>query len=231
MDLQYEIGFLLKKLRSKHRSWLRKKQRELEFTFPGKVNWHWMREIDDVSGLCSLIESVAARTYQRGLGAGFVNDEEHRQRFTLFASRGQLRAQLLEIDGQVRAYWIGIVYQGVFHSWETGYDPDLHVFEPGTLIFLRMVDQLVLEGVRKLDFGLGDAAYKRRFGDHSWREATVRLFAPSAKGVAIRSVLGTTSMLDGVARRFLQKIGVLDRLKTGWRRRLAPADLESTRNN
>jgi hypothetical protein len=224
MTIPEELGFLLKKLRSKHRSWIRKKQRELETAFPGQVTWKWISSFDDVPGLCVQLEDVAARTYQRGLGAGFVNDDEHRQRFALFASREQLRVQLLEVKEKVCAFWIGINYLGTFHSWATGFDPDLRGYEIGTLVFVRMVDELVREGVRKLDFGLGDALYKQRFGDKHWREATIRMFAPTAKGLALRSVLGLSDMMDSTLRRLIQRAGVLDRIKSGWRQRLAKAD-------
>ena len=220
-------GFLQHKVRSKHRSWIRKKQRELESAFPGKVSWRWMSSFDDVPGLCRMLEGVAARTYQRKLGAGFVDNEEHRQRFALFARRGQLRVQLLEIDGRIRAFWIGTVYKDVFHSSETGYEQDLRKYEAGTLVFIRMVDELVQEGVRKFDFGLGEALYKQRFGDQCWQEATVRLFAPTVKGIVLRSSLGFLGLLDGAGRRLLRKVGALDRLKTVWRRRLTEPGSEA----
>jgi len=220
--LPAEGSFIEHKVRAKHRSWIRKKERELESAFPGKISWRWMSRFDDVPGLCARLEEVAVRTYQRGLGTGFIDNEEYRQRFALFGRRGQLRVQLLEIDGRVRAFWFGTVYQGVFHLSETGYDPDLSRYEVGTLIFIRMNDELAREGVRKLDFGIGDALYKRRFGDQSWREATVWLFAPTTKGLALRSSKGLFATIDNLGRRLTQKIGVLDRLKTGWRRRLAP---------
>jgi len=221
MVLQDKPGFLLKKLGSKHRYAIRKRERELESAFPGKVSWRWMNRFDDVPGLCSRLEVVAARTYQRGLGAGFVDNEEHRQRLVLFAIRGHLRVQLLEIDGKVRAFWFGQVYRGVFHSDATGYDPDLGEYQIGTLVFLHLVDELVKEGVRKLDFGLGDAQYKQRFGDESWRETTVTMFAPTAKGLLLKSVLWGCSVLDRAGRRLLEKTGLLDRIKTGWRKQLA----------
>ena len=107
MTLPAEGAFIEHKVRAKHRSWIRKKQRELESAFPGKVSWRWMSRFDDVPGLCARLEEVAARTYQRGLGSGFMDNEEYRQRFALFAGRGQLRVQLLEIDGRVRAFWFG----------------------------------------------------------------------------------------------------------------------------
>ena len=112
-----------------------------------------MTSFDDIASLCTRLDGVAGRTYQRGLGAGFFDNEEYRQRFALFARRGQLRVELLEIDGIARAFWFGIVYDGVFHSSETGYDPELREYEVGTLMFIRMSDELAREGVSRLDFG------------------------------------------------------------------------------
>jgi CelD/BcsL family acetyltransferase involved in cellulose biosynthesis len=222
MDIPVEGGFIKNKMRSKHRSEIRKMQRELESAFPGKVSWRWMSQFDDVPGLCAQLEEVAASTYQRGLGSGFFNNEEFRQRLALFAWRGLLRVQFLDIDGKAQAFWFGTVYQGVFYLSETSYDPDLRRYEVGTLTFIRMVDELAQEeGVLKLDFSLGDAHYKQRFGDQSWQETTICLFAPTAKGLALRSMLRLSIILDSAARQVLQKMKLTDRLKTIWRRRVA----------
>ena len=222
MTLPAEGAFIEHKVRSKHRTGIRKKERDLESAFPGKVSWRWMNRFDDIPGMCARLEEVAARAYQRGLGTGFMDNEEYRRRFALFGGRGQLRIQLLEIDGRVRAFWFGYVYQGVFHLSETGYDPELSKYEVGTLMFIRLNDELAKEGVRTLDFGIGDALYKRRFGDRSWQETTVWLFAPTAKGLALRLIMGLLSAVDKFGRNVIQRIGILDQLKTGWRRRLAP---------
>jgi hypothetical protein len=222
MSLPEEPGFLLKNMRNTHRFRIRKKQKELDSAFPAKVSWRWMNQFDDIPGLCATLEAAAGRTYQRGLGAGFVDNEEYRQRFAMLASRGQLRVQLLEINGEVRAFWIGTLYKGVFHTADTGFDPNLRGYQPGTLMFIRMVDELAREGVRKLDFGLGDASYKQRFGDQSWREATVRLFAPTVKGLALRSSIGFINWLDNLGRNLLKQTKMLDRLKKQWRRQMTP---------
>ncbi|MFZ2446292.1 MAG: GNAT family N-acetyltransferase [Syntrophobacteraceae bacterium] len=220
MVLMDEPGFLLKNLRSKHRTWIRRKQRDLDADFPGKVSWTWIKHFDDIPGLCARIDRFVTRTYQRGLGAGFVDDEDHRRRFALFADRGQLRVLVLEIGGDIKAFWIGILYCEIFHLWTTGYDPDLRDYELGTLSFVRMTDELVNEGVRKIDFGLGDAHYKQRFAHESWRETTVTMFAPTLKGFLLRSLLGMSVFLDRAGRRLLEKMGFLDRLKTALRRRM-----------
>ncbi|MFZ2399923.1 MAG: GNAT family N-acetyltransferase [Smithella sp.] len=218
MTLPEQPGFLLKKLRAKHRSWITGRQKKLESAYPGKLSWQWISKFDDITGLAVRLETLAARTYQRGLGAGFVNDEEHRQRYRLFADRGQLRVQLVEIEGELKAFWIGTVYKNVFFSAETGYDSNLRAYELGTLMFIAMADELVREGVSKIDFGLGDAFYKERFGDENWRETNVQVFAPNFKGLLLRSISGCFTMIDNTLRRLLQKTGVLNWVKTGLRR-------------
>jgi hypothetical protein len=226
MSLPEEPGFLLKRMRDTHRYRIRKKQKEIDSAFPVKISWRWMSRFDDIPGLCARLEAVAARTYQRGLGAGFVDNGEYRRRFELFADRGQLRVQLMEINGEIRAFWIGKLYNGVFHTADTGYDPELRVYQPGTLIFIRMVDELAREGVRRLDFGLGDASYKQRFGDQCCREATVRLFAPTVKGLALRSSIGFIDWLDNLGRILLKQTKILDRLKKLWRRQITPPSMD-----
>jgi hypothetical protein len=220
MAVLSEADFFAKKVKSKHRSGIRRKQRELEAEFQGRLAWRWLDRFDDVPGLCRRLEAVAARTYQRELGGGFVDDDEHRRRFQLFADRNQLRVQVLEIDGAVRAFWLGSIYQGVFHSAETGYDPELRSFEVGTQMFIRMLDELAREGVQTLDFGLGDAFYKQRYADRRWDETTVRLFARTVKGAALCSAIVSFGFVDRGARWLVRRLGALDQVKTGWRRRL-----------
>ena len=218
MTLPNETGFILKNMSSKHRSWIRGRKKKLNSDFPGKVAWRWLRPHEDINTICSRIEEVASRTYQRGLGAGFKNDEEHRERYSLFARRGQLRIQLLEIGDKVGAFWIGMLYDGIFHSSATGYDPDLRSYELGTLMLINMADELVREGVKSFDFGLGDAAYKKRFGDHRWQETSPSLFAPSFKGFVLCATSSGTNILNKYAQQFLTKTGALDKVKTNFRR-------------
>jgi hypothetical protein len=97
----------------------------------------------------------------------------------------------------------------------------LSEYEIGTQVFISLVDELVRESVVRFDFGLGDAPYKQRFGDRSWRENTVWLFGSTWRGAALRTYLGTCEALDHALRAFVQRIGVADRLKQAWRRRLA----------
>jgi len=217
LTLPREPGFLLKAMRSKHRSWIKRKERDLVAAFPGRIQWHWHTGDDDLGRLCADMEQVAKTTYQRGLRAGFIDGPVVRDRLALFAARNQLRVFLLEIEGLPKAFWLGFSYHGVFHSSATGYVPELRDFEVGSLLFLRMVDQLVKEGVGKIDFGLGDAFYKQRFGDHSWRETTFTLFGHTPKGTLAYCLLTGTQAAEDLARQALTRLGIADRVKARWR--------------
>jgi hypothetical protein len=221
LTLPNQVGGLLQKMSSKHRSWVRRKARDLETTFPGRTSYDSFVPGSDVGALCSELELVARQTYQRGLGEGFMDNAEHRERLALFNRRGALRAWTLRVDNTPRAFCCGFIHRNVFHFAETGYDPDFRSQEVGTLTFLHMVDQLIKEGVAKFDFGFGDAHYKQRFGDKSWSEATLRVYARAPKGLIARSYAGIFDAGTAFGRYVAGRLGVLDRLKTVWRRRLA----------
>lgn len=220
MTLPKEPGALLANMRSKHRSWIRRKERQLAEDHSGRVTEEWMRVFDDIPGLCARLEKVAATTYQRGLGAGFADNEEHRRRYEFFARRGMLRAYIMSIDGVPKAFWSGTVYQGVFHSAVTGYDARLRDYELGTLVFVHMVDELIREGVCRLDFGLGDAHYKERFGDRFWHEADFAIYSPSLRGAALRAASRSAEIAHRLGERTAARLGFVSKIKKAWRDRL-----------
>lgn len=227
LTLPKEPGLLVKNMRSKHRSWVKRKERELSEAFPNGIQWFWHKDIADLPRLCCCMEAVARTTYQRGLGAGFIDNEEMRERLTLFAKRGQTRVSLLEINGTPKAFWLGTVYRNVFYSGATGYAPDMRPFEVGTSIFLRLVDELAREGIERLDFGLGDAEYKERFADRFRREADLQLFGSTSKSRLLHIYLGGADVVNRVTRRAAQHLGVFARVKRAWRTRLRSKQAKS----
>jgi CelD/BcsL family acetyltransferase involved in cellulose biosynthesis len=71
-----------------------------------------------------------------------------------------------------------------------------------------------------LDYGVGDAEYKSRFGTRSWREGNVYIYARTFRGIRIN--LTRTVLLAGVngARRILDRRGFAQALKQRWRKSL-----------
>lgn len=212
--------FLWKRLRAKHRSWLRGREKRLRDQLRGNLEWHWYSEFHEFECLMARMEKIASRTYQRRLGAGFRNDEEHQARFRLFARQGILRVLTLEAGERVLAFWVGELVNGVFYSAETGYDPDFREYETGTLVFMRLAENLVREKARLLDFGLGEADYKRRFADDQYEEADVYIFGRHAGGLAAACLIGGLGRLNTAGKNWLARLGALNRIRTTWRRGL-----------
>jgi hypothetical protein len=221
-------GFLLEEMRSKHRAWIRKKIRALEEKFAGGVIYRKFSEPDQVPKACKDMENVARITYQRGLGAGFYDNAEHRERYSLFARRGLFRCWVLYLNEAPKAFWVGATCKGTFYSESTGYDPQLREYEIGTQMFIHMTDSLISEEVTRIDFGLGDALYKTRFGDHSYREGSFRLYGPRLAPLAVRCAQGLTQSVGQGTRRLLARIGLIDTVKTLWRRRVAGRQKEAS---
>lgn len=222
VQLPETIDKFIQRSSKKHRYWLRRSQRVLQKDYSKGVTWRSADSYASTTQLADAMETVAAETYQRKLGGGFEKNVENLHRLELAARNNWLRAIVMEIDNKPCAYWLGSVYRDIYYSEATGYDTKLRKYEIGTLAFFKLVESLCLEGVKTFDFGLGDALYKQRLGDASWEEDSIRIFAPSARGITVnlmRTVLeGPTSL----GRSILQSFNAEHRIKTFWRRRLSP---------
>lgn len=211
----------LQRLNKKHRYWIRRMEKALSKDFPGKVTYKRFAEYGQIEALANDLEEISRKTYQRRLGAGFMKNGEQLERLALGRKLNWLRGMVLHIDGKPCAFWIGSVYKQMFHSEATGYDPAYRKYELGTVVFLKLAEDLCAEKVETIDFGLGDALYKRRFGDESRQEGSIRIFAPSFKGTRLNLL---RTVLEGSAlatRRLVNRLGIEQRLKTLWRRKLS----------
>jgi hypothetical protein len=179
----------------------------------------------DLDGLMIEIEGVAAKTYQRGIGVGFSNTPAVRRKWQYAAEHGLFVAYVLYLEGKPSAFWTGTIYKGTFMSEYTGFDPELSYYHPGMFVLVRMIEDFCAEhSVQIIDFGTGDADYKRKFGSETIPEATLHVFAPTLTGARLSLVRNGTMLVSHSARRALGALGVTSRLKSFWRKRLASKD-------
>lgn len=221
LELGPEPDFLLRRMRAKHRTWHHRKERELEAAHPGGVNWRWLAACEDPEWLGEQLEEVACQTYQRGLEVGFRHNPETREQLAWLARRGRLRVMLLEVGGRPGGFWLGSRCRDTFHAHATGYLPSLRRFEVGTALVRRLTAELVREGVARLEWGPGDVDYKQRFGTRAWREARVDLFGRTHRSRWLRRYKAVGDVLGRWLHQLAGRLGVWDRLKQAWRRRLA----------
>ena len=179
-------------------------------------------DLGELEELLAAVEEVSAKTYQRGLGLPPPDSLEERTLTMLALERGWFRAWVLSANDRPIAFWSGAGFNGTFFVGTPGYDPEFADYSIGTYLLMRVIEDLIADGaIRRLDYGLGEAEYKRRFGSDSWEEEDVLIFAPSFRGVRVNAtrtaIEGTVALGRGVAAR----TGLAARLKRRWRRRLA----------
>ena len=170
--------------------------KKLEKEFGDRLSLEVFRDVADSERVFTDLRRVAEKTYQQGLGVSFAQTELQRRLTTLTMERGWFRAYVLYLDDEPIAFWQGQAYNGVFSTGVPGFDPAYADHRVGNYVLFKLIADLCAdESIETLDYGFGDAEYKRRFGSRSWDEQDVHLFAPTAKGYrtnAIRSALLAT---------------------------------------
>jgi CelD/BcsL family acetyltransferase involved in cellulose biosynthesis len=204
---------------AKTRSNVKRYTRRLESCFGDGVALRLFQAPDELPRLVQDTRAVYEKTYQRGLGAGFSDSELARALRRLHAERGWLRAFVLYLDGVPAAFWHGSLYQRIFYTGPTGYDPEYSDLRLGTYVLAKMAEQLCGEA-DWMDFGLGDAEYKRHFGDESWEEEDVLLVARRPRPVIINLARAGVIGASRAGRATLARSGRLDAARRRWRRRL-----------
>lgn len=200
----------------------RRRARLLSADYSNRVELRCFREVPDLECMLPDVEEIARKTYQRGLGVGFLDGPETRRRLSLEAEKGWLRAYILYVADKPCAFWLGSLHDGTFHSGDVGYDPSFRKYAPGTLVLMKILEDLCNNNVQEMDFGLGDAEWKQRFGNEQWLETSVYVFAPRLKAVSLNLLRAPLVLLEELMKKVLEHRGLLAKLKKAWRENLRP---------
>jgi hypothetical protein len=212
--------YLASRSRSTRES-LRRYTKRFEKDFAGRIEIRTFDRADELDTLVADLEPVAAKAYQRSLGVGFVDNHEFRALIELGLRRGWFRAWVLYIDAAAAAFWFGFGYRGVFSIGSPGYDPAFAEHRVGNYVHLRMIDDLCRDPtISAVDYGSGDAEYKRRFGSFSREEQNVMLFGPGLRSLAARLELDATAGVNRAARTLVRG-RLAQELRRRWRHRSA----------
>jgi CelD/BcsL family acetyltransferase involved in cellulose biosynthesis len=115
---------------------------------------------------------------------------------------------------------MGTLYKNIFYLNNTSYDATYKRYEPGTILFIRMIEDIIKSGATEIDFGFGDAFYKQRFGNHQWQESSVYIYAPTIKGIGLNLIRSITIKPYRYAMRLAEETNILQKIKTFWRNKL-----------
>lgn len=223
MSLPDDFDEFLQAKSQKHRYWLRRINRILEKDYPESIKIKSFLQRDEVDMLCGDAEEIAQKTYQRGLGVGFIDSSEIRSILYLAAEKGFLRGYILYVEEKPCAFCIGRCYGDTFYFDYTAYDSEFKKYEVGTIIFIKMIERLCLEkNIKYFDFGFGDSLYKQRYGDKSWEEFSFYLFPGTLKGIKLIIIKSLSSLVSNYSKAILTHYKILDKVKRNWRNIIRP---------
>jgi CelD/BcsL family acetyltransferase involved in cellulose biosynthesis len=207
---------------SRTRKNLRVDRNRLQRDHGDSIELRVFREPAEADELFRDVRSLAAKTYQHGLGVAFADTADDEALISLALDRGWFRAYVLYVRGAPIAFWQGSVYARTFFTGTPGYDPSFADYGIGRYLLVRVIEQLCEDDeVDAIDYGFGDAEYKRRFGNESWEEADVILFAPRFRPLRINVTRTVLASSLRVVKGAFARVGATKRLKRRWRRRLA----------
>jgi hypothetical protein len=221
LDLPDSREEYLKSRSRSTRESLRRYEKRFEKDFAGRIEVRRFQMADDFDAIVSDMEPVAAKSYQRSLGVGFTDSREFRVLIELGLRRGWFRAWVLYIDGVPSAFWFGFGYGGVFSIGSPGYDPALGDYRVGNYVHLRMIDDLCHDPtISTVDYGSGDAEYKRRFGSFSSDEQDVLLLGRGLRPLGARLGLDAAAGVNRTAKAVLRGRQA-EAIRRRWRHRSA----------
>jgi hypothetical protein len=213
-------AFLAKRPR-KSRYHLRRIKRIFESEFAGKLSYEIFEHPVQVDAFCRAAETIARSTYQRGLGAGFIDNSENRCRLALMADKRQLRAYVVSIDDKPIAFWSGELVREVMYLTWTGFDVAYAKYEVGTILFLRMVDDLIEWQVKEIDYGLGSAEYKARFGDLFLQDRDLIIHPSTIRGYGLNTMCALEDIVKRAGERLFSGLKIKNWIKRAWRSAIA----------
>lgn len=201
-------------LSGKTRETLRRKCRRFE---------HSVRRITEASQVAQFLmqaSGISAASWQgRVLGLRIEDLPETRRYWEAVAKIGALRSYVLDHAGKPAAFVLGTQCGGRYRYEETAFVQDLATASPGTVLLHRLIEDLIERDTpATLDFGAGDAEYKRLFGTRAEKSTSILFVRSSA---STNGWLALDAMVQGaerVSRAIAGSLGIESRLRRLLRR-------------
>ena len=190
----------------KNRKRLRNEMRRLQKSCSGNVAIKIFRERGQIDEFWRDAYKISKKTYQYALGGSFVNNIETPHLLTFLADRGWLRAYILYLEEKPLAFDLGYLHKNTYYDKNTGYDPKYKKFGVGTILLLKIIEDLCSDcHIHYIDFGAGDSAEKRRFCDLKCEEASFYIFKPKMKGVKLNAMRTISGASQRLGKKFLTR--------------------------
>jgi len=202
---------------SRKRRW-RRDIRQLEKISPSEIKVVCYRHLSDIAYLSDVAYKIEKETYKKYLGSGYISSPLNRVGLEQAARDGWLRAYVLYVGDQPCAFQFDIQYEGAQFTEYGSFDPKWSHGSPGIVLLIKVIEELCKEGdICKMDFGFGDALYKRKFGTSHWLEESVYIYAPRLRPLLIKMIM-SMNLVFSLLRRAVIHLSLDGWIKRNWRK-------------
>ena len=187
IELQDTVEKTTNQIHRKARASYRRQSKRLA-EHAGTVRLHRYQDESDVDAFVAAASHISAKSWQHNvLGPRVEDSRAQRRTYVSLARRGLFRSYVLYAGDRPVAFGVGCQGDEVYHYNEMGYDAELINFSPGAVLLYMLIEDLVLhQPARFLNFGVGDADYKRWYGNIERRDVGVFIFTPGWRGQMLR---------------------------------------------
>lgn len=205
---------------AKSRGTLRRYAKRLETDFADSLRLERHGEPADIDETIHALREISAKSYQSGIGVGFEGTALERSLMRTTMEQGQFEAHVLYIADTPVAFWQGYVDGTVYRTGYTGFDPAYGEYRVGTYVLLRLIEACCENpAVSSIDFGVGAADYKERFGTTSWLDIDMFFYGPGLRPAMVAVARAVTSEANNILVALARRLESMRKLKRWWRRR------------
>lgn len=209
-------------LTSKYRNQLRKKEKVLAERLGTAVEFRQYTQPGEVQAFLDAASAINKKTYQyRMFGESVDNDATSVAQAQRAAETGAFRSFILWHGDVPLCFVLGHQRaNGTFEHRQTGYDPAWSDVSPGIVCNLLLFQRLY-DGPNRpllLDFGSGDADYKRMFSNESRQTANPVLIPRRARYKPAFWMFSASIAANDFAIGLLDRLGAKEWLKRRMRR-------------
>ncbi|HCO96266.1 MAG TPA: hypothetical protein DIU00_20390 [Phycisphaerales bacterium] len=198
----------------------------------GSLKVECYRQKKDIDVFVRMASQISSFSYQAGLGFRFVYDRLTRSILKQSQRDGWLRAYVLYAGSEPIAFEYGCVIGDRYFAESAAYDARFRVYGPGTILQVKTFEQLTLENsVATYDYGFGDAIYKQQFGNFSWPEASVYIFAHALYPIIINLLYSSVKGLSIGSASLMERLKLTAKIKRWWRNYLLWFSRRSEKKN
>jgi len=201
---------------------IRSCKKKVENKINGEVEIIEFTKYSDLNKIMNDTHEIASQTYQRALGVSIINTQHTRNEYSFLLKNRMLSCWILYINKKPAAYNIGVVYKNYFLGSKMGYSPLFRTENVGTYLLVHMFKTFCESNkVSIVDFGFGEADYKKSFGNEVFKESTITLYTPTLKGIYLQMVITFSRLLLTLPKRVMKNATISKVIKKKWRQKLS----------